>query len=386
MPSVPRRFFAASRVFALGLLLTACGGPAYGEAWVRAFNAGRRATAAGRYDEAETFYGQAARDAVRAKDRDEAQFMQARMLLRLGRTSDARSLFDRMLTLSPEGPRAARVRFEQARLAVEAGDEGGWRMLEAAIARHSDAGAARGAVLDWVEHLRSEGGEEQVRARIDALLPKLTAGEAVQHLEYERAISFERSGKLAEAHEEFLRAARAHPLPRGNLTDDAYWRASFVAEKLADPSRAIADLRELLEAREVAWFGQSYERPKFPLAQMRIAELYRDAVGDLRAAREEFRHVPERHPTSILGDDAMWQEALASLRLGEPAEACRAAQRLRERYASARYLSCLPSVCPTVPVAAGARECPAYILTQLEPTAVLPKTTALDPEARDDGG
>ncbi len=366
-------------------VLTACGGPAYGDAWVRSFNGARRATAAGRYAEAATLYEQASRDALRDKDRDEAWFMQARMMLRLQRVAEARGIFDRMVLESPDGPRAGRARFEQARLAIEAGDEGGWRMLEAAIARHAEHGAARAAVTHWVAHLRTEGGEEQVRAGIDALLPKLKHGEAVQQLEYERAISLDRSGKLADAHAQFLSCARAHPLPHGNLTDDAYWRASLVAEKLSDPAGAIGDLRELLEAREVAWFGQSYERPKYPLAQMRIAELYRDRLRDDRAARDEFRRLPERHPSSILGDDAMWQEGLASVRLREPAEACRTAERLRDRYPHTRYLSCLPMLCPGFSAPKDARECPGYLRVQLDPNAALPTTQAAEPLVDDRG-
>jgi len=372
---------AGRRALAVALVLglSACGGPPYGEAWVRSFNAGRRATAAGRYEDAAAQYAQAAQDAVRTKDRDEARFMQARMMLRLGRAAEADVILARILSEAPDGPRGARVSIERARLAIDAGDDGGYQLLEAAIARYSDNGAVRGAVMQWVEHLRATGTEERLRARIDALLPKVSASETVQHLQYERAISFERASLLSEAHAGFLHAARAHPLPDGNLTDDSYWRASLVAEKQGDAKGAIADLRELLDAREVAWFGQSYERPKYPLAQMRIAELYRDALRDDRAARDEFRRVAENHATSILADDAIWQAALASKRLGDDDDACRTATRLRESYPVARYVGCLSAVCATFMPPAGTRACPAYLQAQLAPGAALPRTSAPEP-------
>lgn len=368
----------ASRFAWLGLLvvsLTACGGPAYGDAWLRSFSAGRRALAAGRYADAAAQFEQATRDAIRPKDRDEARFMQARMFERLGRIDDARRTYARLVHDAPSGPRTARARFELARLAIAAGQPEGWAELEAAIIAHPSDGAARSAILSLVAHIREESGEIVLRERLDAMLAKVVDGEGAQHLAYERARSLHRSGALSDAHGAFIETARRNPVPHGNLTDDAYFRASVVAEELGDPARAIADLRELLDSREVSWFGQSYERPRYPLAQMRIAELYRDQLHDLRTARIEFRRLSETHTTSILCDDALWQEALASYRLGEPIEACEATQRLIERYPQSRYRGCLSALCATRRGGPVESSCPDYLRSQLEPGTPLPRTS-----------
>ncbi|MBM4357596.1 MAG: tetratricopeptide repeat protein [Deltaproteobacteria bacterium] len=367
----------ASPAWLLWLVLAGCGGPAYGDAWLRSFNAGRRATSAGRDEEASRYFEQAARDARRPKDRDEARFMQARMFERLGRTDAARQTYARLLAEAPDGLRAARARFSLARLAIANGDESGWLQLEEAVVRHPDDGSARSAILDLVEHLRATSSEAELRARLERVVTKIKPGEGEQLLSYQRALSLHRSGELAAAHAVFLETARRYPLPHGNLTDDAFFRASLVAEQQGDAAQAVADLRELLDAREVAWFGQSYERPKYPLAQMRIAELYRDALKDLRKARDEFRRMSETHTTSILCDDALWQEALASHRLGDADEACAATARLRERYPKTRYLGCLREVCSTAPTSNATPSCPDYLRERLAPGAEQPRTRAL---------
>jgi len=169
----------------------------------------------------------------------------------------------------------------------------------------------------------------------------------------------------------------------GTLTDDAYWHASLIAERQGDAKLAVADLHELLASREISQAGQSYERPKYPVAQMRIAELYRDRLNDLRQAREEFRAMYESHRTSSLADDAVWQDGIASLRLGEPAEACRAARLLGERFPDSRYRRCVKSLCPAAEPPKGAHECPGYLQAQLEPNAEQPRSAVADPEARD---
>jgi TolA-binding protein len=374
-----RSFVGLVALFAL--VASGCAGPAYGEAWIRSFSAARRAIAAGRDEEALTLLEQAAKDARRERERDEARFLSARVMRRLDREADALALYDRMLAEAPSGSRAARVRFERANTALQLDDARGYDLLADAIVRHADDGAAVTAIRTLVRHLRETGTEEALRARLAALHSAIKATEAVQQLEYERGLSFAREGKLAEAHAELIATARKFPLPHGPLTDDAYYQASVVSERMSEPRRAIDELRELLGAREVSWFGQSYERPKYPFAQMRIAELYRDVVGDLRGARDEFRRVARTHEASILGDDATWQEGVMSLRLSEPEEACRAAKKLRERYPSSRYVGCVRALCGTMEPPTGARSCPDYVVAQLAPGAVLPRTAPLSLDA-----
>jgi TolA-binding protein len=363
--------------------LLACSSTA-GDAWNASFYAAKRAYNAGRYAEAAELFGAAVKEAVRVKDRDEALFMRARMQSRMGANREAEATYASLLKISPRGPRAARAQIELARIAIDAGEARGMDLLADAIVRYPNDGAVRSALIDVVEHYRLTGGEQAVRARIEPWLPKVAGTEAEQHIEYELGLSLARSGKLDEAHAQLLRTARRHPYPKGSLTDDAFWHASLVAERRGDANQAVLDLRELLATREISQHGQSYERPKYPISQMRIAELYRDKLGDLRKAREEFRMVYAAHPSSTLADDAAWQEGIASLRLNEPEAACSAAKVLLKQFTRSRYLRCVKSLCPSLDPPSGNRECQRYIQAQLEPDAELPRTSAPDPEARDE--
>ena len=172
-------------------------------------------------------------------------------------------------------------------------------------------------------------------------------------------------GDLEQARGRLLATARAHPYPHGSLTDDALWRASQVAERMGKFELAVADLRELLSAREEAT-GGSYERPRFPEAQMRVAELYRDKLRDLAAARREFRAMYRTHNTSVLADDAMWNEALIAWRQGDGEAACDIGEELPERFPESRYRRCVSQLCPALAAKTRTkRECPRYIREQL---------------------
>ncbi|HHH29413.1 MAG TPA: tetratricopeptide repeat protein [Polyangiaceae bacterium] len=355
---------ALAMLTAGGVALFGCGGPDYGEAFVTSFHAAKRAYAAGRYAEAAALYGEAAGDAQRVKDRDEAFFMQARMYEKLERYEAARERYETILKVSPRGTRAGRAAFEIATLQIEHGDpEKGWKALEEAIRRYPNHGSARRGLELWAEHVGERDGEEALRAVLARWLVEMKGSVIEQQLRYERARSFRRGGDLAAAHAAFVETARHHPYPMGTLTDDAWWFASLVAEERGDYEQAVADLRSLLASREVAT-GGSYERPRYPHAQMRIAELYRDRLGDRRAAMKAFRRVYEEHETSILADDAMWWEAVLERWDGDSGAACDLGEDLRERFPSSRYLRCLDRLCSTLP-AQGSRPCPSYILETL---------------------
>jgi tetratricopeptide (TPR) repeat protein len=348
-------------------VLTACASlacsPGYGDAFMDSFRAGQRALDAGRYEEAVARFAQAEKDALRLKDRDEAVFMQARMHEKLGKWTAAQEDYARLAKISPTGPRTARAAYASAWVDIEHGDAArGWKALGAAVERYPNHGGTRRALPDLADHLREEIGEDAMRAELERLRRKLDGTDLEQHLDYEIAKSLERAGELRRAHDLFLETARRHPYPSGSLTDDAYLRASMVAEARGDPAQAIADLRELLAAREIAT-GFSYERPRYPEAQLRIGTLYRDGLHDLDAARRELRLVYTDHATSVLADDAMWQEALVALQQGDAPGACAIATDFAERFPESRFRRCLREICPAAP--AGDRPCPPYIRAQL---------------------
>lgn len=345
-----------------------CAGPDYGEAFVSSFHAAKRAYAAGRYAEAAELYGAAAGDAQRVKDRDEAFFMQARMYEKLERWAAARERYATILETSPRGTRAGRAAFEIATLEIEHGDPNrGYRALQEAIVRYPNHGSARRGLELWAEHVAERGGEEALRAVLSRWLTELEGSALEQQLRYERARSLRRSGDLVRAHEAFVETAMRHPYPKGTLTDDAWWYASEVAEEQGNHEQAVTDLRSLLGSREVAT-GGSYERPRYPPAQMRIAELYRDRLGDHEAARRAFRRVYLEHETSILADDAMWWEAVLERRHGRAERACELGEELAHQFSSSRYVRCLQQLCPRLE-SRGSRPCPDYILRDLSAKA-----------------
>jgi TolA-binding protein len=352
-------------IAALLLLLLGCG-PAFGDEYLLRFRAAQRALHAGRYEEAAQLFGEAARLAERVKDRDEAHFMQARMYEKLRSWNRARERYRHIVTQSPNGTRAGRAAFELATLDIEHGNaERGWSEVARAIERYPNHGSARRGLTLWAEHTAESAGEEALRARLVHWQKTLSKSALAQQLAYELGLSFERSGKLEQSHATLLRAARDHPYPKGTLTDDAFYRASLVAEKLGKPELAIANLREMLAVRERADF-LSYERPRMPHAQMRIAELYRDRMGDLRAARREFVRMYKNHGDSDRADDAMWQVALISRRLSDRDEACVMARALTTRKPLSRYRRCARELCPALSPLAGERPCPTYLARQLD--------------------
>jgi TolA-binding protein len=352
---------AGAALVGAGALL-GCGAPAPAESFLLAMAEGRRAYTAGRYAEAAESYRRAAALGTRVKDRDEGLFLEARMYQRLGRDADAAETYRRLVRVSADGPRTVRAIFELANIEIEHGDAArGWAALEAAVVRYPNHGSARKALAEVVHHKAEVEGEASARRFLAQVEPGFVATEAEQQAKYEAALSLERSGELAKARDAFLAMARAYPYPFGNLTDDAYWRAAQIDERLGRYAEAVAELQEMLTALEGGITGSSYDRPRFPYAQWRLAKIYRDRIKDPAAARREFHLMFERHPDASVADDALWQEALLARRAGEQDVVCQLMTLLRERYETSRYLRCVDRLCPGERPTEPARGCPRYI-------------------------
>lgn len=367
-----RRVRAAARAgkwtVRIGCLLIVAGAAcaaAESQSFISSFRAAQRAFNAGRYEEAARLYRRAADEATRIRDRDEAFFMQAYMLERLHKWPQARDAYRDLVATSPKGPRTARAAFDAALIEAEhANDDVGWEHVERALYEYPNHGVARHALELWAAHVADARGEPALRGELGDMLEQLRSSSLAQPIKYQIALSLQRSGEIEKARAQFLRTAREHPYPKGSLTDDALYHASELAEQLGQPRQAIADLRELLTPREGA-MGGSYERPRFPQAQMRIARLYRERLGDRESARREFRVMYTRHGTSILADDAMWNAALISLELDDEGDACDIASAIRDREPASRYRRCLAELCEALEHPSGQRPCPRYLREQL---------------------
>jgi len=109
----------------------------------------------------------------------------------------------------------------------------------------------------------------------------------------------------------------------------------------------------------------SYERGRYPEAQARIAELYRDALHDAKRARAAFEKLYSDFPTSRLRDDAAWQAAHLAFESGDRAGGCRLLGSLSRALPESRYVGCIPRLCPEVPVARAAT-CHEYLVREAD--------------------
>jgi len=340
--------------------------PSLPAAYVQSKAEAHRAYSAGRYEEAATLFREAASKADRGKERDEVLFLEAVAYERVGRFREAQALLDALLALSPDGRRAAHAAHGSARLEISHGEERkGWAMVHAAILRYPSSGLSRTAFVRYLVHLDEEYGAERAITYLDrgaSWFDAHTLGEVAM---YERAVRLEKLGRLQDAHDGFVACAQAYPYPKGALFDDALYRSSLIDEALGRGREAVEHLKEMMRFRETSRTFGSYERPKFPAAQMRIAVLYRDALGDPDSARREFRRLFDSFKTSILRDDALWFEALVARQQGDQRGACDAVALLVKALPDSRYVPCAKVVCEDVEVPARSKECRAYIMRDL---------------------
>jgi tetratricopeptide (TPR) repeat protein len=359
---------------ALGTLLMASCAPTLPRPYLESRAAAQRAYGAGRYDEAARHYHEAAMQASRSRDRDEMLFLEASALQRAGRTNEARAAYEALEKLSPTGERAARCAYEVASIEIEHGDEQrGWQMIESVMRRYPGSGLAKRALQRYVKHLDDTQGDAAGLAYLRANMAWLRSNDMGEDATYGVADHLERMGKLAEARDTFVECATAWPYPGGALWDDALYRASLLDEKLGDPRAAIARLDTMLVEREVSTFSGSYERPRYARAQMRKAELYRDALHDHAAARREFRKLFDEFTTSLLRDDAMWEAAKLAAQDQDTDAACESMKLLAKTIPDSRYVPCTQLVCPAAGAGTAPRVCRRYIersVDRADPPAV----------------
>lgn len=356
----PSRFAVA-----VWLLLGACA-PSLPRAYQESRAAAERAYAAGRYDEAARHWLEAERAADRRRDRVEARYRAAQSLRRAGRGNEAARLLTTIADDARANERKARAAYDRADIEIEGGDPAkGQAMLERLVHEHSSSGVAVHAARRHLSWLEDQGGIERALAWIDRVSPRLAQTPLAETLAYDKARLLESAGRTAAALAQYLEVARRFPYPQGAHWDDALWNASLLEERLGRHRAAIEHLRRLLSEMEPSHIQGSYQRPRYDDAQYRIAELYRDRLGDPARARREFHRVWTDHPTSLLRDDALWHEALLAKRLGDERAACSALELLVDELPDSRYAACTRPLCPRIePRRDGA--CRSYILRALD--------------------
>jgi len=337
----------------------ACGSPppaAYVQASQQAEVARRR----GDHVAAAQHYERAAALAERPRDAEEARYRAADAYAHAGDNARAESLYEQLATGGPRSERGARADFALAELWRKAGREAeGEARLLAAIRRHPNSGLARLALTEHLDYLREHGGSERVLGYLDGEANELAETELGETIAYRRARELDRAERTAEARDAYLACAARFPYPTGAYWDDALFRAAEKELALAAPQRAIEHLQRMLAEQESAVMTGSYERGRYAEAQLKIAEIYRDVLKDPLRARRELRKVWERHRTSRLVDDALFQEALVARGAGDDAGTCAPLAIITKQLPDSRYAACAHLLCPTL--AATRNDCHDYI-------------------------
>lgn len=342
-------------------LLCACGS-APTAAYASESKLAERARDRGDHMAAARHYEQAARGAGKPRDADEAIYRAADSYARGGDAGRAEALY-RSLARSPDSQRRARAEFALAELWQKQGlaEQASAQRVDA-LHRHPDSGLAARALTVHLAELREQGGGERVLAFLTAEQESAVgASELAETIAYRRARELSELGRHAEARDAYLQCAERFPYPGGAYWDDALYRAAEAELVLGEPQRALSHLTRLLREQEGASITGSYQRGRYAEAQLKIAEIHRDILHDAARARRELRKVWERHPTSRLVDDALFQEALLAHRAGDSAATCTALGILVSKRPDSRYVPCAHQLCSSLPEARG-RSCRDYIM------------------------
>jgi outer membrane protein assembly factor BamD (BamD/ComL family) len=351
-----------SGVIAAALILASCG-PSREPAFVRAVATGDRAKTAGRHLEAAALYENAARATNDPRERDYALSLAASSYARAEDRADAARIYEALA--SGQGDYASHAAYERILLELRADPAKTIAALERFAYEHPSSALARRALL---LRLSLDEGAQDPAARLailSAILPRVRGTELEERVRYEIALTREQAGALAEALADHLALARDFPYPKGALFDDALYHAADLEDRLGRPEAAIAHLERMLKERETTSLIGSYERPKYLPAAKRIAELYRDRLDDPRRARDSYWRIYREFTHSTSRDDALFEAALLSRKLGEASETCRALDQLGRTFPDSRYVACAPKLCPSLAKAQDLR-CADYIARRID--------------------
>lgn len=347
------------------LAFVAACGPSADPVFRRAIADGDRAQTAGRHLEAAQRFEEAAKSAREPSDREYALSLAASSYARANDKADAARILDVLAQTPPAGGSVAlRARFDRALLTLDTDEDASLDALERFVVEHPESALSRRALAIVLER-RAKGDPKARLVILERVLPRTRQSELEQRVRYDIAIAHEDLGDGARARSELLALAHDFPYPKGTLFDDSLFRASQIDERLGHYDDAIADLRTMLAQRETTSLIGSYERPKYLPAAMRIAEIYRDRLHALDKARDAYLAVYDDFANSTARDDALFEAALVSRRMGDQDGVCSAMHKLVHNLPESRYASCADRLCPAVGQGA-TKKCPDYIVRKIE--------------------
>ena len=275
----------------------------------------------GRYDDASSAYAAAADNAERRVDRDEARYRQARVLRKQGRFEEAVELLDAIAAVEPPSRRTARAVYDAARI------------REDHLGRQAEALPAYDRILsEWPDEglgaralffrLAAIEGAQAKIAFLDGLYPELREAELADDLLMAKVDLQLEAGDRAGARQTLEQITRDHFYPQGHRWDDAVFKLADMDVEDGKPEEAIARLERMLERHDTTNIIGSYTLSAFPQAQLRIARLYRDVVGDHDRAASAFKRVGRKFPRSTLRDDAAYELGVMLIEDGEVGDGC----------------------------------------------------------------
>jgi tetratricopeptide (TPR) repeat protein len=321
----------------------ACG-PNWPAAYTAATQGARDAYERGDYAAAAAQWAKAEQVAPDERERNECRYRHAVSLQRAGKTKEATALLA-SLGSDTGADRQARARFDHATALVREGqDDEGFAELERAVVQFPNFGLAPKATRQLLEREQARAGAKAALVWLGKLESQVKKTDLSEVLLYERAKLVEVANGGAAALPAYRTLILRYPYPEGSYWDEAILRSAELERQVARPQRAVQWLKFMLAQREQSNFMGSYER-HYSKAQWLLAEIARDDLHDWKLARTEFQRVFEQYPTSLLGDDALFEAATLSHAHGEGDEACSDVERLRESFAQSRHLAAAAALC-----------------------------------------
>ena len=124
---------------------------------------------------------------------------------------------------------------------------------------------------------------------------------------------------------------------KSGLRDDALWHSARLARAAGDAAGAAKRLRTLLATREVAFGAGSYFSIWLDDAQLELGRVLRDDLGDFNGALRAFQRLSADYPTSLLRDDALFEEAVTLAEMDRKPETCKTLGRLAKAWPESKY-------------------------------------------------
>lgn len=279
---------------------------------------GERHMSHGRHEEAAVAFHEAAEEAHRRVDLDEAAYRETRALIAMEKYDEAVVILDRIGGRRPVARRTSRALFEAALLRLDHLNQREQALagFERVMRETPDDGLGTRALYYILRDFEQRGDSAGAIAKCDELYGALGETSLGDDLLREKAKLLVLQGDRDGARVALEELIRRYPYPQGERWDDALAALAEMDVEDGQPARAIERLRTLVNRHEPTNLVGSYTLPSMPKAQIRIGEIYRDELRDYEAASDAFEEFDDEFPHSSMRDDALYQAGILWIDLG----------------------------------------------------------------------